>query len=157
MTSLSTAGARFRSSRSETPACPSTLSPGALSTTHSRPPSAAGTTSSWSPTRPRSTAPTRCSCCASAQDRRRNLPNPPTITYRRNFLRQILASNLRHRFHQPRQNLRRAAAQAEVAYLRDLGFVEIHFDQSSAALLHLERKSRRRINRRGSSRHDHEV
>ena len=54
--------------------------------------------------------------------------NPPTATSKQEFLRHGLSSNLVDRLHQPRQHLRRSAAKAHVAYLRDLRLVEIHFD-----------------------------
>jgi hypothetical protein len=44
------------------------------------------------------------------------------------FLRQALSSNLSSRLHQSRQDVGRCAAQAGVAYLRDLRLVEIHLD-----------------------------
>ena len=86
-----------------------------------------------------------------------NHPNLPTTTSRLKFYDRLSRRISRNRPHQPRQHLCRRAAQADVAYPRDLRFVEIHLDQRSAALLNFERESRRRINRRRRPRHDHQV
>ena len=92
----------------------------------------------------------------------RRFPGPAVQTLRqlhrsRNFYDMVSLRISSTAFTSRGSTSRRSAAQAHVAILRDLRLVEVHFDECSAALLHFNRESRRRINRRRGPRDDHQV